>query len=214
MLRIGRRLKGFSGFHKAIGGNPTVSVELAKAEILWQFTISLLAWCMNCYLVMTVLGCDQPGLVSSLADTVSAHGGNWLESRMARLAGQFAGIARIECPAERVDALIRELQAPGDSGLTVIAVREDAVEPAARRTIAVNVVGNDRPGIVRELSAAVAQAGGNIEELTTGLESAPMSGHPMFRAHGIISIPEDTETDVLIAAIEHLGGDLTVDFSV
>lgn len=166
---------------------------------------------MQTYLVMTVLGHDRPGLVSSLADTVAAHGGNWLESRMARLAGQFAGIARIECPANTVDALIRELQTPGNSGLTVIAVREEIAAPLTRRTLVVDVVGNDRPGIVRELSAAVAQAGGNIEELTTGLESAPMSGHPMFRAHGIISIPENTDATVLTAAIETLGGDLTVD---
>ena len=74
-------------------------------------------------------------------------------------------------------------------------------------------MGNDRPGIVRELSAAIANAGGNVEELTTGLESAPMSGHPMFRAHGVISIPENAETAVLTAAIESLGGDLTVDVS-
>ena len=169
---------------------------------------------MNCYLIMTVLGNDRPGLVSALADAVASHGGNWLESRMARLAGQFAGIARIECPAESVDALIAELQSPGHSGLTVLAVREDVVEAAARRTLIVDVVGNDRPGIVRELSAAVAKAGGNIEELTTGLESAPMSGHPMFRAHGVVSIPENTATEVLTAAIECLGGDLTVDVSV
>lgn len=168
---------------------------------------------MNCYLIMTVLGNDRPGLVSTLADTVSSHGGNWLESRMARLAGQFAGIARIECPADTVDALIAELQSPAHSGLTVLAVREDVVESVARRTLIVDVVGNDRPGIVRELSAAVAKAGGNIEELTTGLESAPMSGHPMFRAHGVVSIPENTETEVLTAAIECLGGDLTVDIS-
>lgn len=169
---------------------------------------------MQTYLVMTVLGHDRPGLVSALADTVAAHGGNWLESRMARLAGQFAGIARIECPANTVDALIRELQTPGSSGLTVIAVREEIADPLTRRTLVVDVVGNDRPGIVRELSAAVAQAGGNIEELTTGLESAPMSGHPMFRAHGIISIPENTDTAVLTAAIDTLGGDLTVDLSL
>ena len=169
---------------------------------------------MNCYVIMTVLGNDRPGLVSALADAVASHGGNWLESRMARLAGQFAGIARIECPAESVDALIAELQSPGHSGLTVLAVREDVVEAAARRTLIVDVVGNDRPGIVRELSAAVAKAGGNIEELTTGLESAPMSGHPMFRAHGVVSIPENTATEVLTAAIECLGGDLTVDVSV
>lgn len=169
---------------------------------------------MKSNLVITVLGADRPGLVSSLADTVASHGGNWLESRMAHLAGQFAGIVKIECDSTRADFLVRELQAPNGSGLAITVAREDAVEPAERRTLAVEVVGADRPGIVRELSVAVAGAGGNIEELTTGLESAPMSGHPMFRAHGVISIPEDTEIEVLISAIEHLGGDLTVDFSV
>lgn len=169
---------------------------------------------MKSYLVMTVIGNDRPGLVSSLADTVASHGGNWLESRMARLAGQFAGIVRIECAPDVADALIRELQLPGTSGLTITAVREEEAEPVIRRTLAVDVIGNDRPGIVRELSAAVANAGGNIEELTTGLESAPMTGHPMFRAHGIFSIPENTSTDTLIAAIESLGGDLTVDLSI
>jgi glycine cleavage system regulatory protein len=163
------------------------------------------------YLIMTVLGTDRPGLVSSLADTVARHGGNWLESRMARLAGQFAGIVRIECPATAVDALLRELRTPGIAGLTVQAAREAAVEMPARRTLTVEVVGNDRPGIVRELSAAIAGAGGNVEELTTGLESAPMSGHPMFRARGVISIPENTPPDELTSAIESLGGDLTVD---
>lgn len=169
---------------------------------------------MKSYLVMTVLGNDRPGLVSSLADTVARHDGNWLESRMARLAGQFAGIVRIECPTETADALIAELQTPGNSGLTVLAVREHAHPPLPRRTLAVDVVGNDRPGIVRELAAAIARTGGNIEELTTGLESAPMSGQPMFRAHGIISIPENMESAALTAAIESLGNDLTVDISM
>lgn len=168
---------------------------------------------MRCYLVMTVLGPDRPGLVSSLAETVARHGGNWLESRMARLAGQFAGIVRIECPPEAADALIALLETPGATGLTVLAVREEAEELMPRQTLAVDVVGNDRPGIVRELSAAVAAAGGNIEELTTGLESAPMGGQPMFRAHGLVSLPEDTDPAALAAAFDALGGDLTVDLA-
>lgn len=169
---------------------------------------------MKCYLIMTVLGSDRPGLVSSLADTVTRHGGNWLESRMARLAGQFAGIVRIECPATAVDDLLRELHTPGIPGLTVQAAREAMAEPASRRTLTVDVLGNDRQGIVRELTAAIATAGGNVEELTTGLESAPMSGQPMFRAHGVISIPENVDPAALTAAIESLGGDLTVDVAV
>jgi len=171
---------------------------------------------MNCYVVMTVLGCDRPGLVSSLADTVARHGGNWLESRMARLAGQFAGIVRIECQETAVDALLAELHAPsapGHPGLSVHAVREAVEAPLKRRTLTVDVMGHDRPGIVRELAAAIASAGGNVEELTTGLESAPMSGHPMFRAQGVVSIPENSEPAALITAIESLGGDLTVDVS-
>ena len=169
---------------------------------------------MQSYLIMTVLGSDRPGLVRSLADTVARHGGNWLESRMARLAGQFAGIVRIECPSANADALLLELQTPGIPGLTIQAARESVVEPSHRRTLNVEVVGNDRPGIVRELTSAIAGAGGNVEELTTGLESAPMSGHPMFRAKGVISIPENAGAEVLITAIESLGGDLTVDVTV
>lgn len=168
---------------------------------------------MKSYLIMTVLGSDRTGLVSSLAETVAKHGGNWLDSRMARLAGQFAGIVRIECPSEAVDGLLNELRVPGVPGLTVQAVREEVAEPVKRRTLVVDVVGHDRPGIVRELTTAIAQGGGNVEELTTGLESAPMSGHPMFRAHGVVSIPENSDPAALTAAIEGLGGDLTVDVS-
>lgn len=169
---------------------------------------------MHSYLIMTVLGADRAGLVRSLADIVSRHDGNWLESRMARLAGQFAGIVRIECPSANADELLRELQSPGVQGLTVQAAREHAIETPARLTLRVEVVGNDRPGIVRDLTTAIAGAGGNVEELTTGLESAPMSGHSLFRANGVISIAENADPAALIAAIESLGGDLTVDVSV
>lgn len=166
---------------------------------------------MNCFLIMTVLGPDRPGLVSSLSEIVARHGGNWLESRMSRLAGQFAGIVRIEIPDSTVGALLLELQGPSAAGLTVQTAREDLREIPARSTLAIDVVGNDRPGIVRELTAAIAKAGGNVEELTTGLESAPMSGHPLFRARGHISISGGADVATLVSAIESLGGDLTVD---
>ena len=80
-----------------------------------------------------------------------------------------------------------------------------------RRMVRIEVMGNDRPGIVRELTTAISQAGGNVEELSTGLESAPMSGHPMFRAQGIVAISPEDSLDKLQEAIEQLGEDLTVD---
>ena len=163
---------------------------------------------MNCDLIMTVLGADRQGLVNQLAETVADHGGNWLESRMARLAGQFAGIARIQCPEDKVDDLVAALK---EAGVNIQVARETSADSPTRRMVRIEVMGNDRPGIVRELTTAISQAGGNVEELSTGLESAPMSGHPMFRAQGIVAISPEDSLDKLQEAIEQLGEDLTVD---
>ncbi|MEI2670706.1 MAG: ACT domain-containing protein [Marmoricola sp.] len=62
---------------------------------------------------MTAIGPDQPGLVSALSEAVIEHGGNWLTSELARLAGSFAGIVLIEVPDQQVDALSAGRAAPG-----------------------------------------------------------------------------------------------------
>lgn len=159
---------------------------------------------------MTVLAADRPGLVSALSQTIAAHGGSWQESRMAHLAGQFAGILRVECPEAQAEGLLKELAALESQGISVQARRQEAAPAAARETLEIDIVGNDRPGIIRELSAAIAGAGANVEELSTALESAPMSGHPIFHAEGLVSLPAGRDPADLIAAIEKLGADLAV----
>lgn len=166
---------------------------------------------MKSNLVMTVLGPDRPGLVQSLSSVVADHGGNWLESRMARMAGQFAGILRVECPETEAEGLVAALKTLEKDGLSIQFAREQAGEPAARKTVSIDVVGNDRPGIVRQLAAAISGAGGNVEELVTGLESAAMSGHPIFRASGTVALPEGAAVEAIVAAIEKLSPDLSVE---
>ena len=163
---------------------------------------------------MTLLGPDRPGLVQALAQTVSEHGGNWLESRMAQLAGQFAGILRIECEsavAAQLGAALRDLERHGLHVHVVDA--KAAAAAAAGQVLRIEVVSHDRPGIVRQLAAAIAAAGGNVEELTTGLESAPMAGHPLFRATGTVSLAAGVSEEALREAIENLGDDLSVDIT-
>ncbi len=129
---------------------------------------------------------------------------------MAHLAGQFAGILRVECPEAQAEGLLKELAGLESQGITVQARRQETAPAAARETMSLDIMGNDRPGIIRELSAAIAGAGANVEELSTSLESAPMSGHPIFRAQGLVSLAADREPADLIAAIEKLGPDLSV----
>lgn len=159
---------------------------------------------------MTVLAPDRTGIVQRLSETIAEHGGNWLESRMARLAGQFAGILRVECDESRIDGLVEALEAMGDEGISVQVEREVAEPSSSKVQLALDVIGNDRPGIVRALSAAIAGVGANVEDLHTALESAPMSGHPLFHAKGIVSLPDGVAAGTLSNAIESLGDDLAV----
>lgn len=163
---------------------------------------------MNSCVVMTVLAPDRTGIVQSLSQTVADHGGNWLESRMARLAGQFAGILRIEISQEKAASLIAALEAV--DGISIQATIEALREDPLLEHLTLDVMGNDRPGIVQALSAAVASVGANLEDLQTALESAPMAGHSIFHAKGIVALPEDLAPGILIEAIEDVGEDLNV----
>ena len=133
-------------------------------------------------LVLTVLGEDRPGLVESLASIIAHHEGNWLESRMAQLAGQFAGILRASVPDARAAALINALQGLAVYGLHIAVARSAADEPAPDcRWLTLNLVGNDHLGIIRDLARTLAQCGINIEELQTECTSAPMTGGMLFK---------------------------------
>ena len=110
-------------------------------------------------LVLTLIGPDRPGLVESLAKRVAAHGGNWLESRMARLAGQFAGVLRIEVPPEAIPALQAALAELEAEGLRVVAEGGAEPEDTERRAMELQLVGQDHPGIVRDVSQVLLQHG-------------------------------------------------------
>ena len=170
---------------------------------------------MNTPLVMTLIGEDKPGLVDSISEVVARHGGNWLESRMAHLGGHFAGIVRLDVPEENREALLRAVEGLADLGLTVTA-RSDRGGKAEVpiRPATLEVVGLDRPGIVRHLSHALAVQGVNVEELTTECYSAPMSGELLFRARALLRIPESVRLRELRTELESLAHELMVDLSL
>jgi len=169
---------------------------------------------MQCPLVMTIIGPDRTGLVESIARVVAEHGGNWLESRMCRLGGDFAGILRIELPAEKRQSLQQALQKLQEKGLQII-VRSDetAVTAAPGRQVRLEIVGHDRPGIVREITRVLAAAGVNVEEFSSECVSAPMSGEILFKAGTRLQLPAGCNLAALKSELEKIAGDLLVDLS-
>ena len=169
---------------------------------------------MRDMLVLTVIGADRKGLVQRLAEQISAVGGNWEESRMARLAGQFAGILRITVDTDRTDELLAALRGLDAAGLEVTAQKTTApaTEPAAV-AIRVELTANDRPGIIRDVSRILAERGLNVEELETEVKDAPMGGAPLFTARAEVRAPAGFQLHELRTQLEALGGELMVDLS-
>jgi len=166
---------------------------------------------MRTTLLLTAIGADRTGLVESLAQKIAAAGGNWEESRLARLGGQFAGIVLVTIDGAKSDQLVASLREL-EPGLQVTARPVAAPTAAGSGTrVRLTVTGGDRPGIVRDVSRILAERGVNVEELESSMGSAPMSGEALFVARARLLVPTALALPTLRTALEGLGTELMVD---
>jgi len=171
-------------------------------------------------LVLTLLGKDRPGLVESIAQVVAEHGANWVESQMAHLAGQFAGILRVEVPQDQADRLTSALRKLDDSNLNLV-IHADGIDasltdrpPSDVPLVRLELVGQDRPGIVREITHILATAGVNVEEFSTERTAAPTTGQLLFEATAQLRIPSSVSQSDLRHQLEQLAADLMVEITL
>ena len=167
-------------------------------------------------LVLSVIGNDRAGLVDALAAPIADHGGNWDRSHMARLAGKFAGIVVVTVPDERVDSLGAALETVQAQGLLDVRVAIAAADGPVDDTslLSLHLIGQDRPGIVREIANALARRNVSIEELETSTASAPMSAEQLFEATASLRLPAGVDLDALRLALEDIANELMVDLDV
>ena len=170
---------------------------------------------MNTSIVLTVVSDDQPGIVETLSERIAAHGGNWTESSMMSLAGKFAGILLVQVPEDRADAFIGDVTALESRGIQVVARRAGAAaERADARDATIELVGQDRPGIVHDITEVLARHAANVQELETTVQSASMSGESLFLAHAQVRVPATTDMERMRAELEALANELMVDISL
>ncbi len=162
-------------------------------------------------LVLTLIGPDHPGIVDSVSEVVVANGGNWLESRMANLAGKFAGVLRVEVPEAQAAALEAALGRLEATGLKVVVERTEADRAPRPRTLEIELVGLDRAGLVHEISTLLAAQHVNVEELATDRPLAAHSGDRMFQAQIRVNVPDTTDLTELRQGLERLAADLMVE---
>src|SRR5690242_6120475 len=160
-------------------------------------------------IILTVLGDDRPGLVSDLSAPISAHGASWERSQMSRLAGKFAGIVLVSVPDSELAALTTDLgELEEANGLQVSLERTDAPSVPQSQRLQLELLGADHPGIVAEISAALAERHVSIEELSTDVVDAPMAGGTLFEARAVLNAPPVASTDELRSMLESLADEL------
>ena len=166
-------------------------------------------------LVVTAIGSDRPGIVSQLSERAQGFGANWAGSRMANLAGQFAGMVHFEVPAPNAEPLAQALRGLEASGLqVVIAKSETPAAPAGRRMVKLELTGLDRPGIVRDLSRSLAERGVSIDDLHTEIISDGASAEHLFKVKALLVVPETLAAETLRGALDALANEMMVDIAL
>jgi glycine cleavage system regulatory protein len=165
--------------------------------------------------VITFIGDDRPGMVEALSSVIERNGGNWHDSRLSQLAGKFAGLILVSLPAKSGQTLETELKALSATGLSVrVSATGETTGTESGRPITLSVMGLDRPGIVMEISRALAQRQINVLEMDSSVSSGPMSGEMMFSARITAAIPEDTDMENLSDSLEDIANQMTLDIDL
>lgn len=170
---------------------------------------------MNTAIVLTIIADDRPGIIEAVSSTLKKHNGNWTKSSMSSLAGQFAGILLASVPEEQTEACHAALKALEADGLRIIIrVSNDEVPAERAREFSIQLVGNDRPGIVHDITSILADHKVSVTGLETSVEGASMGGGELFRATAELMVPEGSDILALERNIEALANDLMVDIKL
>jgi len=166
------------------------------------------------HFVITFIGPDRTGVVEDIALEVGRLGGNWLESRLGRLEGKFAGLISVALPDGVTSALSDALALiVGGPWLIQIEPCGDPIHPGPAN-FQVTLVGPDRPGIVGEISGALAGIEVSIVTMDTLVEGAPFSGELLFKADIEVLAPEGMDSTSLRQCLEPVADEMTLDLDI
>lgn len=165
--------------------------------------------------ILNVSGSDRPGLTEALAAAVLSAGGNWLESHLSRLGGLYVGSVLVELPDGREGDLRAAVKAVDAQGLEVrLTPADEAPAAADGEALSFSLVGQDRPGIVRQVTSALSALGVNIETFDTRLSDEPYTGGRLFHMDAQLRLPPGRRAGEVQAALEAISGEIMVDVSL
>lgn len=170
---------------------------------------------MNNSLILTLIGPDKPGLVEMVSTTLAEHHASWQQSSMSRLAGKFAGILIASVDSQHIQPLSEALTNLESKGLKItIETDHQVADEREGQAMSLELVGHDKPGIVRQISRVLATQGISVDHLDTAIVSGSMSAEQLFKAEADLLLPADVDIDALRDSLEAIASDLMVDITL
>jgi glycine cleavage system regulatory protein len=166
-------------------------------------------------LVLTINGRDRAGVVAELADVVRFHEGNWKRSELAEIAGTFVGVVMVEVPDDNADELLTNLLILREQGLHITAqqLEEPTAGPEAQE-VRLRFTGDDRPGVLHDISTAISDLGISISRLGTALGEADDDGRQQFAITTRLVVPAAVDIDHVLDSIGSLADSLGIELHV
>lgn len=165
-------------------------------------------------IAFTIIGPDRPGIVAEISDIVARHQGNWMESHMANLAGQFAGIVQVQVEPANKEPLSEALLTLVEQGLQVAIAEPTQATVGTGQYLDIEILGRDHPGIILDITQALAAINVTISAMETECFSGSMSGGDMFKGQLTVDVPKDMVFESLEETLHQVSNDLLVDLLI
>jgi glycine cleavage system regulatory protein len=164
-------------------------------------------------LVLTIIGRDRAGVVAELADVVRFHEANWKRSELAEISGTFAGVVVVDVDDDQADELLTNLLILRSRGLHITAEQiEVPIEGPEGQQVRLRFTGDDRPGIVHQISTTISEFGISISRLGTAVDTS--GDVDQFEITSQLVVPSEVDLDAVLDAITSLTESLGIDLHV
>ena len=175
---------------------------------------------MRRHFILTAVGKDRPGIVADLAEMVFDLGCNLETSSMINLGSEFATMVLLSGKGD--DLQQRLLMAckhlEYEKGMTIFLkpIEEGAgpASPPGGRPYRVRTMGEDKAGIVARTARAIADAGGNILELTSHVRQAASTGTPLYEMEIRFDLPRAADADGLAGTLRAIEESLHIEITL
>mmetsp|Transcript_14697 Transcript_14697/g.40884 ORF Transcript_14697/g.40884 Transcript_14697/m.40884 type:complete len:439 (-) Transcript_14697:1831-3147(-) len=122
---------------------------------------------------ISAAGKDRPGMVAQLASHVASKGGNVTHSKMVRLGEEFIIQMHVAIPKEESNSFFKSLDNGDLKELNIQPTRLNRTKTKERKKavmgMRIHCVGNDRPGILADVTKWIARKGMSLNDVSTSI---------------------------------------------